>query len=82
MLAAVVGHVEDPTDVAAIARVSPRLRGVARFAALRLRVAPERFFRETCEGLPTLDQGHLRAYVSGLAPCFRGDLLCPRMQLS
>jgi hypothetical protein len=82
VLAAVVAHVEDPTDVAAVARASPRLHSVARFAALRLRVAPERFFRETCEGLPALDQGHLRTYVSGLAPCFRGVLLRPRMQLS
>lgn len=67
-----LGHVEDPVDVAAVASACPRLRAVARFAPLRLKVSPSRFMRTSEEEGPFVHQGQLRAFLLGFSSAFTG----------
>ena len=71
VLASVLGHVEDPGDVAAVASTCPRLRAVAHFAPLRLNIRLSKFMRTSEEG-PFVHQGQLRAFLLGFSSVFSG----------
>ncbi len=73
ILASILGYLDDPSHVAAAAITCKRLRELSKSAPLHLRITPSRFMREDGDGVETLRQDHLRAFLTALCAKFKGD---------
>ena len=77
ILASILGCLDDPSHVAAAAITCKRLRELSKSAPLHLRIAPCRFMREDADGVETLRQDHLRAFLTALCAQLKGDHISP-----
>ena len=82
ILASILGCLDDPNHVAAAASTCKRLRELSKSAPLHLRIAPCRFMREDADGVETLRQDHLRAFLTALCAQFKGDHLSPAQRFT
>lgn len=72
ILTSILCCLDDPSHVAAAAITCKRLRDISTSAPLHLRIAPSKFMIEDEDGVETLRQNRLRAFLHGLCGHFKG----------